>query len=157
MLTRMDTYHQTIAVDRELRLRRMTGSAIPLLARWRSDPRVIQFYEGRDGPHGEAMVREHYRAPDRSGIFQCIVKWRGQPVGYQQFYPSDPWEKVVYGCHSGDDVWGMDQFIGRTPALESRDWHGLGTARRDPLDPRSASSDCHHRPARQQPSGDSLL
>lgn len=114
---------ETIAEASELRLRKLLESDIPLMSRWLSDPRVLEFYEGRDRPHDEDMIREHYWAPDRDDISQCIVEWRDRPIGYQQFYPSYVSEKGAYGYQPEDDVWGMDQFIGE-PELWNQ---GIGT------------------------------
>lgn len=114
---------ETIAETGELRLRKLLESDIPLMSRWLSDPRVLEFYAGRDRPHDEDMIREHYWAPDRLDVIQCIVEWGGSPIGYQQFYPSEVSEKVPHGYQPEDDVWGMDQFIGY-PELWNQ---GIGT------------------------------
>lgn len=104
-------------------LRRLTEADIPLMARWLSDDRVLEFYEGRDKPFDEEAVRQHWFDADRGRLTQCIVEWDQMPIGYQQFYPLTTEEKAEYAYPPEADVWGMDQFIG-LPELWSQ---GLGT------------------------------
>ena len=101
-----------IAQDDEFKIRRLTEADIPLMARWLSDERVLEFYEGRDHPFDEDAVREHFFADERGRLTQCIVEWGEDPIGYQQFYPLDLQERAEYAYLPETDVWGMDQFIG---------------------------------------------
>lgn len=93
-----------------LRVRGMTLDDVPLMAGWLSDPRVLEYYEGRDRPHDEAMVQAEYFNPERAGITQCIVEYEGQPIGFVQ-------------CEPVENEVGMDLFIG-----EPEYWdQGIGT------------------------------
>ncbi len=101
--------------DGDLLIRRMRDEPedYQAMARWLSDPHVLEFYDGRDRPQSVDGVREHYSptvlADDQVGA--CFIVYRGVSIGYVQFYPVE------------DGVFGMDQFIGE-PALWN---HGLGT------------------------------
>jgi aminoglycoside 6'-N-acetyltransferase len=105
----------------DLHLRRLVEADIPVMLRWLQDPRVLEWYEGRDRSHDEAMVREHYFVDDETT--RCIVEFEGRPIGYQQFYPVLADERAEYGLPEDEAIWGMDQFIGEVD-LWSR---GLGT------------------------------
>ncbi|HYF94185.1 MAG TPA: GNAT family N-acetyltransferase [Symbiobacteriaceae bacterium] len=98
---------------------------IAAMARWLSDPRVLEFYEGRDRPHDEELVRQVFII-GMAGTDEvaCIVEYEGRPLGYVQFYPLDEAGLREYGCSPGLFTYGMDQFIGE-PAYWCR---GLGTA-----------------------------
>jgi len=91
------------------------------MVRWLTDPRVLEWYEGRDRPHTRQMVLAEYYVEDETT--RCIIEWRGQPIGYGQFYPILQDEREEYGYEAGPEIWGMDQFIGE-PELWSQ---GLGT------------------------------
>lgn len=106
----------------DLRLRLLRPDDVPLLVRWLTDPRLLEWYEGRDRPHTRQMVLAEYYVEDETT--RCIVEWDGRPIGYQQFYPVLEDERDEYGYEPGADIWGMDQFIGE-PDLWSR---GLGTS-----------------------------
>jgi len=110
-----------------LRIRRLQDSPadVEVMARWLSDPRVLEFYEGRDRPHDEAMIRETF-VDGMVGTAEvpCIVEYQGRPLGYVQFYPLDAEGFAEYGCDPQYATYGMDQFIG-----EPEYWGlGLGTA-----------------------------
>lgn len=86
-----------------------------------SDPRVLEFYEGRDRPFTEEMVLEEYIEVD-DGVERCIITYKRMEIGYIQIYPLDKETQALYQI-SGEDYYGMDQFIG-----EPEYWNrGLGT------------------------------
>ena len=84
-----------------------------LLSRWLSDPRVLEFYEGRDSPLSLEAARNEFstQAMAEENNTPCIIEYRNEPIGYLQLYPTDP------------PAWGLDQFIG----LPEHWNHGLGT------------------------------
>lgn len=76
-------------------MRLLTEADAPLLTRWLSDPRVLEFYSGRDCPHDRERVREHFYVSDY--VTRCLVEWNEQAIGYLQFYPVEPESKGLYG------------------------------------------------------------
>lgn len=96
------------------------------LQRWLSDPRVLEFYEGRDRPHDLERVRTNFDPADAAaaGETPCLIFYRGWAAGYLQFYPLQSEEDcAAYGLTAGGNTWAMDLFIGQ-PELWAR---GLGT------------------------------
>ncbi|MET3549542.1 aminoglycoside 6'-N-acetyltransferase [Paenibacillus favisporus] len=103
-------------------VRKLEAGDADHLVRWLSDPRVLEYYEGRDRPHDMAMVQEHFYRDDQ--IEACIIQLDDRDIGYIQYYHVDPEEREVYGYGEGDGrIFGMDQFIGE-PDCWNR---GIGT------------------------------
>lgn len=98
---------------------------VALMSRWLSDPRVLEFYEGRDKPHTEQMIRESF-IDGMAGTEEtaCLIEWEGRPIGYLQFYPVEGDGLANYDCEPGPLTYGIDLFIGE-PACWGQ---GLGTA-----------------------------
>ena len=94
-----------------------------LLAKWLSNPEVLQYYEGRDNPFDERKVEQHF-FDDVEDVTRCIIEFNGMPIGYLQFYEVDEEERKIYGYDSPTEIiYGMDQFIG-----EPSYWNkGIGT------------------------------
>lgn len=99
-----------------------------LLAKWLSDPAVLEFYEGRDNPFNLAKVMEKFvpRARGESEVTPCIIEYDNQAIGYIQYYMVDADEyevrdKIEIGKYIFP--YGMDLFIGETEY-----WNmGIGT------------------------------
>ncbi len=91
-------------------IRSVTEADLPHLHRWLNDPRVLEFYEGRDKPFSMEQLREKYLSDPE--VSRCIVLENGEPFGYIQFYPLDDEERREYGYDKTIKVFGMDQFIG---------------------------------------------
>jgi aminoglycoside 6'-N-acetyltransferase len=92
------------------------------LARWLTDPRVLEFYDGRDNPFPLERVKEKYspRVLSEEGVIPCIMIFECKPVGYLQFYPAEPAE---FQFDEHGKVWALDLFIG-----EPEYWgKGVGT------------------------------
>lgn len=91
---------------------------IPLLAKWLSNPNVLQYYEGRDNPFNEERVKKKFfNRGDH--VSRCIFQYKGIPIGYVQFYPVTNLKEYK----DIPNVYGMDQFIG-----EPEYWNqGIGT------------------------------
>jgi aminoglycoside 6'-N-acetyltransferase len=100
--------------EHEISIRTLETRDATLLAKWLSDPTVLEYYEGRDRPHNLELVKEHFYE-DRDEITQCIILYRSIEIGYIQFYEIDDEEieKYDYKGFSGK-IFGMDQFIGET-------------------------------------------
>ncbi|KAA0948534.1 acetyltransferase [Sporosarcina sp. ANT_H38] len=93
------------------------------LAKWLSDPEILQYYEGRDNPFDVEKVEEVFFG-EESGSTRCIIEFDEVSIGYIQFYEVDEDERRTYGYgDSAEIIYGMDQFIG-----ESTYWNkGIGT------------------------------
>lgn len=94
-----------------------------ILARWLSNPQVLQYYEGRDNPFSVTKVEAAFfdENPEET---RCIILHEDQPIGYSQFYEIGEEERKIYGYSDSKEViFGMDQFIGETEY-----WNrGIGT------------------------------
>jgi aminoglycoside 6'-N-acetyltransferase len=95
-----------------------------LMARWLSDPRVLEWYEGRDNPFDEARAATKWStdAIAEESLDCRVIEYEGEPIGYLQFYPVD--DAAGYELASASGAWGVDLFIGETGYWE----RGLGTA-----------------------------
>ncbi|MBB6453351.1 aminoglycoside 6'-N-acetyltransferase [Salirhabdus euzebyi] len=82
------------------------------LVKWLSDPKVLQYYEGRDRPFDLALVGEKFFSNNQA-VNRCIVLYDGKPIGYIQFYLVEGKEREEYGYLSQSEIiYGTDQFIG---------------------------------------------
>lgn len=105
-----------------LAVRMMKKSDRFILAKWLSDPTVLEFYEGRDKPFSIEKVDEKFFGKN-DDVSDCIVEYDGIEIGYIQFYPLGKEERKLYG-YASETSYGMDQFIGETAY-----WgQGIGTA-----------------------------
>jgi aminoglycoside 6'-N-acetyltransferase len=98
------------------------------VAHWLSDPRVLEFYDGRDCPLTLAGAIEKYspRILTADGVTPCFLILQDKPVGYLQYYAVADENKEEYGLSTIEDATGryaFDQFIGE-PELWNQ---GLGT------------------------------
>lgn len=91
---------------------------LPLVAKWMSDPRVLQYFGGRDDASDEARMRDQFA--EETLDHRCVFAYNGQRIGYIQFCPM---ERGEFGFSPQDRVWGMDLYIGE-PAYWN---HGIGT------------------------------
>jgi aminoglycoside 6'-N-acetyltransferase len=117
--------------DGDLALRRMRNnkSDYELMAKWLTDPRVLEFYEGRDNPFPLARIVNEYSTSVlySQGVTPCFLISKGGPIGYLQFCPVASGEDLLsYGLEATDaasNIFGLDQFIG-----EPEYWdRGIGT------------------------------
>ncbi len=101
----------------KLKVRQLAEKDQSLLAKWLSDPAVLEFYEGRDNPFDvEKIKNQYYTSGDQ--ISRCIVEWNEQEIGYIQYYELEEMKLEVM-----ERTYGTDQFIG-----EVEYWNqGIGT------------------------------
>jgi aminoglycoside 6'-N-acetyltransferase len=94
------------------------------LAKWLSDPRVLEFYEGRDHPLTPQQATETFN-PTRmnaEGEIPCLILVDDRPVGYIQYYQVPDEQRFAYDLPAQGIIFGLDLFIGE-PEL----WgHGVG-------------------------------
>jgi aminoglycoside 6'-N-acetyltransferase len=110
-----------------LTVRELVETDVPLLARWLSDPRVIEWWYGLTQPHDEARVRQRYFVESEDWVTNAVVERDGRPVGFQEWYPLDRIEPTDQAKHDAigfavAGAYGMDQFV--APELHGQ---GLGT------------------------------
>ena len=104
----------------EIAVRDLEERDVPVMVRWLSDPRVLDYWEGRDHPFDEQMVRETFLNPEDTDVVCCIAEQNDVPIAYIQFY-SD--EQELYGYAEELTFFGIDLFIGE-PELWGQ---GIGT------------------------------
>ena len=107
----------------QIRIRDFTRADLPLMLKWLTDDRVLEFYEGRDVQFNMETLAEHFLEEISDG-FRMIIEYNGQAVGYGQAYQlsGEMFEEYDYP-DSGKVVFAMDQFIGE-PDYWNR---GIGT------------------------------
>lgn len=107
-----------------IRIRAFTESDLPLMLRWLTDERVLEFYEGRDVHFTTETVSGHFLEEIHDG-FRVIIEYDGVPVGYSQIYRISGELFSEYGYpDDGSCVYAMDQFLG-----EPEYWNrGIGSS-----------------------------
>ncbi|MDY7045485.1 MAG: GNAT family N-acetyltransferase [Bacillota bacterium] len=75
-----------------------------LIKKWLTDPKILEFYEGRDKPYSLDMVNadfyDHNPEIDRS-----IVIYKDSPIGYIQIYPINEQTSALTEYMSKGNVW----------------------------------------------------
>lgn len=109
----------------DLTIRRMRDARADYqaMAKWLTDERVLQFYEGRDDPYPYERVLEKYGPKTRGEIpiHPCLIVFHGREIGYIQYFPV--LDTRDYELDDVTDTYGIDMFIG-----EPEHWgHGIGT------------------------------
>ena len=97
-----------------------------ILSGWLQNPRVLEFFGGRDQHHSLEAIREKYapKQPDQSDLFPCLIEFLDRPVGFIQFDQLRPEELSRFGYSPQEIVYRVDLFIGET------DLWGYGLGRR---------------------------
>ncbi len=105
-------------------VRPFSADDLPLMRKWLTDVRVLEFYEGRDYAATDETLAEHF-LEEIPGGFRMIILYRGMPVGYAQAYRLNGDGFREYGWEDdGRTVFAMDQFIG-----EPEYWNrGIGSS-----------------------------
>lgn len=105
-----------------LKVRQLQKKDNHILAKWLSDPEVLEFYGGRDNPFDiEKVNQKFYNCEDE--VVRCIVGFQGIQIAYIQYYQLDEEYRGIYGYDATENIYGIDQFIGTT-----KYWNkGIGT------------------------------
>ena len=108
----------------DIRIRSMADSDYPIMLKWLTDDRVLEFYEGRDTHFNSATLKSHYSEVWDAVYYRVIFEYKGIAVGYGQIYKlyGEMYEEYHYP-QNGGTVFAADQFIGE-PEYWSR---GIGT------------------------------
>ena len=105
-------------------IRGFAESDLPLMLKWLTDDRVLEYYEGRDVRFTMETLSAHYLEELPDG-FRVIIEYGNVAIGYGQVYQLSGELFEEYGYpDNGKVVYVMDQFIGE-PAYWNR---GIGSA-----------------------------
>ena len=110
--------------DGRITIRDFSESDLPLMLKWLTDGRVLEYYEGRDVRFTKETLSAHFLEELPDG-FRVIIEYGNVPIGYGQIYQlsGDMFDEYDYP-EDGSVVFAMDQFIG-----EPDYWNqGIGTA-----------------------------
>ena len=108
----------------DLKVRTLEQEDFPLLYKWLSDERVLEFYGGRDKKYTLEAIKEHYTEPWEDEVIRVIIEYLGKPIGYGQIYKM--YDELYEDYHypkTTEIVYGMDQFIGEVEYWSK----GIGT------------------------------
>lgn len=98
--------------NENIRVRTLNDNDFPLMLKWLTDERVLEFYGGRDKKYTLETLKEHYTEPWEDEVIRVIIEYNGQPIGYGQIYKM--YDELYDDYHyprSNDIVYGMDQFM----------------------------------------------
>ena len=104
------------AQDITIRQMHYSDDDFDLMAKWLSDPAVLQFYEGLSNSYCREKVIRKFgpRALGEDRVEACIFEFQKIPIGYIQFYELSESMKVEYEIVGSGNVYGIDLFIGET-------------------------------------------
>lgn len=108
----------------DLLIRPFAKDDLPLMLKWLTDDRVLEYYEGRDVRFTMDTLSAHFLEEIPEG-FRVIIEHAGTPIGYGQAYRlrGELLEEYSYP-DDGRVIYAMDQFIGE-PAYWSQ---GIGSS-----------------------------
>ena len=96
----------------EITIRDFTETDLPLMFKWLTDKRVLEYYEGRDVRFTMDTLSAHFLEEIPDG-FRMIIEYKKSPIGYAQAYQlsGELFDEYDYP-DDGHIVFAMDQFIG---------------------------------------------
>jgi aminoglycoside 6'-N-acetyltransferase len=94
------------------------------LARWLTDPVVLEYYEGRDNPFPLERVEQKYapRVQRLDATTPCFLLDADTPIGYLQYAPLSVEDCAAFDLPTTAQAFGVDMFIGEPTRWNS----GLG-------------------------------
>ncbi len=94
-------------------LRPLAEEDAPLLLRWLTDSRVLEYWEGPNAKFTPQRIREQFYSKEKD-FFRCIVEYEERSIGYLQAYRLDQelFKEYEYSPEPGALSFGIDQFIG---------------------------------------------
>ncbi|AZU60758.1 GNAT family N-acetyltransferase [Neobacillus mesonae] len=105
-----------------LNVRHLQDEDKQFLAKWLSNPAVLEFYEGRDNPFDAEKVANVFFNGEAE-VEKCIVEYNQIRIGYIQFYQVNEETSKIRDYGTEENIYGMDQFIGETEYWNK----GIGT------------------------------
>lgn len=110
--------------EEDLRVRTLTPKDLPILLKWLTDDRVLEFYGGRDQNLTEFDILREYYEEDNEIATRLIVECNEIPIGYVQVYDMiDEYYDSYQYDKKEEIVYCMDQFIGEPDYWDK----GIGT------------------------------
>jgi aminoglycoside 6'-N-acetyltransferase len=90
-----------------------------LMAKWLTDEKVLEFYEGRDNSFPLERVIESYQSTvcGEDAEVACLFYYQNQPIGYLQYCALDELtqaDRESYSLEDTSGVYAIDLFIGET-------------------------------------------
>ena len=73
-------------VENEICIRTLIDDDFPLMLKWLTDERVLEFYGGRDKKYTLESLKKHYTEPWEDEVFRVIIEYNNVPIGYGQIY-----------------------------------------------------------------------
>ena len=122
---KVNLYGKYIDITSEdIRIRSMTDSDYPIMLKWLTDNRVLEFYGGRDTRYDSATLKSHYSEVWDTVYYRVIIEYKSNAIGYGQIYKlyDELYEEYHYPQNE-ETVFATDQFIGE-PEYWSK---GIGT------------------------------
>ena len=77
-----------------IRIRTINDTDFPILYKWLTDERVLEFYGGRDKKYTLESIKAHYTEPWEDEVIRVIIEHQGQPIGYGQIYKM--YDEIIY-------------------------------------------------------------
>ncbi len=111
-------------VNENIKVRSLIEDDLPVLFKWLTDDRVLEYYGGRDQKYTLEIIKEEYFEEDKDIATRLIIEYDNKPIGYAQVYDMiDEYYDSYHYNNNGELVYCMDQFIG-----EPDYWNkGIGT------------------------------
>ena len=113
-----------LITDGKIRLRELEESDKPILLKWLTDERILNFWEGKSAVFDMDRINAQYYCEEEVEVIRAIIEFEGQSIGYVHMYNLDKTLMEEYEYSITDKVvYGIDQFIGE-PEFWNR---GIGT------------------------------
>jgi aminoglycoside 6'-N-acetyltransferase len=99
-----------------------------LMAKWLTDEKVLEFYEGRNNLFPLERIIETYKplTTEDDPVVPCLFYYQRVPIGYLQYYALNDLletDRQMYYLDKTNNVYAIDLFIG-----ETKYWNqGIGT------------------------------
>ena len=105
-------------------LRLLTEQDKPLLLKWLTDERILNFWEGKSTVYTFKKVTEDYYSEEDVECIRAIIEYEGKAIGYVHMYKLNEELLNEYEYPLTDKVvYGIDQFIGEPEYWDK----GIGT------------------------------